>query len=284
MRTFAEFVMRSRTHALLITVLSVATVLFYWVGAAVVALTVFRHGIKEAFFIWLWAMLPALMVAYNGELAPAMVLSNTLICAHVLRVTTNWSFTLLATVISTCAVALLVMMVQPDWLASVHEQVSVMFSSLNQQIDSGAKGLQVPSKNQILSMISLMTALGMIICLMLGRAMQASLDNPGGFRKEFYALRMPSALASVVLILALGISLIDQGNIGWSYLVALPLFIAGLAYIHQRIAAKTSSNLLFIVLYIFVVFVSPVQFMIAVLGFLDSWMDLRTKFSGSSKN
>ena len=38
MRVLAEYVMRGRTQAMLVTVISAGTVLFYWLGAAVLAL------------------------------------------------------------------------------------------------------------------------------------------------------------------------------------------------------------------------------------------------------
>ncbi|MDZ7686604.1 MAG: hypothetical protein U5O39_17805 [Gammaproteobacteria bacterium] len=58
MRAFAEFVMRSRAHAVGTGMAASVLPLLHWIGSAVVGLVVLRRGVAEGAFILLWTSLP----------------------------------------------------------------------------------------------------------------------------------------------------------------------------------------------------------------------------------
>jgi len=276
--------MRSRTHALIASVLSVATVLFYWVGAAILALTALRQGPKEALLIWFWTMLPAIAVAWTGEVAPLVVLCNVLIAALLLRASANWAYTLFAIVAISFVFAGITHLTQAQWLVLVEQQMQTLFSQLETSMGASGEALPVPTKNQILSMMSLFSGLVAVVCLLAARAMQAALDRPNEFRNEFHQLRLPKGLALAVALSCMAIMALKPGSEAWAYLLGMPLFVHGLGFVHCAIAKTTNSRFTLVIVYVSVVFIGPAKVLIALLGFIDSWVDLRTKLPNPRKD
>lgn len=277
MRALAEFVMRSRMHALVVSAVSVATLLFYWLGAAVIALTTLRQGIKEGSYIWFWCLLPALWMASQGEIGPFLVLSGSLLSASLLRKTQSWPLALVAISVFCFLIALVLLGVKPEPLITLHTQVEQMVLGFQSSVE-GLEHFPMPSLPQLVSVLALFSALGTVICLLVGRAMQAAIDKPGAFKQEFRTLRMPLNMAIAVVVVSLVITLLFDGAIYWALLIALPLFICGLAVVHYQSAKMRGSGLLVFV-YLFVVLVNPALFLIVALGFIDSWVDLRKRLS-----
>jgi len=276
-RALAEYVMRSRKHALIVSAVSVATLLLYWLGAAVIALTTLRQGVKEGAYIWFWCLLPALWLASQGEVGPLLVLTGSLLSASLLRTTHSMPLALIAISAFCFVFALLLFGVKPTPLMTLHAQVEQMVQNFQATVE-GLEQFPLPSLSQLVSVLALFSALGTVICMLVGRAMQASLDKPGAFKQEFHGLRMPANLAVAVLIASLAVSLLFEGAAYWSLIIVLPLFICGLAIVHYQSAKMRGSGLLVFV-YLFVVLVNPAAVLIVALGFIDSWVDLRKRLS-----
>ena len=51
MRALAEYVMRGRREALLVSTMAVVLPMFFWLGAAVVGLVTLRKGVREGAFV-----------------------------------------------------------------------------------------------------------------------------------------------------------------------------------------------------------------------------------------
>ena len=94
MKGLAEFVMRGRLQALLVTVAGAGSLLFCWISAAALALVTLRKGAGSGVWLFMWALLPAgtLLYAY-GDSGPLALLAGTLVLALVLRATVNLSLT-----------------------------------------------------------------------------------------------------------------------------------------------------------------------------------------------
>jgi uncharacterized protein YybS (DUF2232 family) len=124
--------------------------------------------------------------------------------------------------------------------------------------------------------------LNALMCLYLARAMQAQLYNPGGFRDEFYELRLGQriAMASLAFIV---VSLLPLGEFshmaGEIVIVILSLYvIQGLALIHAIVARRQLHVAWLVVLYLVMLFVLPqLMALVAVLGLIDTWADFRRR-------
>ena len=99
MKGLAEFVMRGRFQALLVTVVGSGSLMFCWISAAVVALVILRKGVGAGAWLLFWGLLPAGTLAYVvGDGGPLALLLGTALLALVLRVTVSLPTTVLARV------------------------------------------------------------------------------------------------------------------------------------------------------------------------------------------
>ena len=284
MRALAEFVMRGRTQAMLVTVISAGTVMFYWVGAAVLALVTLRHGIKEGFLLLLWSSLPASAVAwYGGEIAPLVVLASCWLAATVLRQLVSWPLALIAAAACSMAVSGLVYSLQPEWLLLVHKAFIAALESFSSQLPPDAK-MPVVEVVTVAGAMGLFQVVVAVLCLILGRYWQASLFNPGGLRKELYAVRFPPRLAIAVLVVAMLCASGGPAMLPWAYLAAVPLLVAGLCLVHAVVASKNMGGLALAFVYGLLLLVNPVKDVIILAAFLDSWLNFRRRLPGQQQD
>ncbi|QSA97259.1 hypothetical protein [Methylococcus sp. EFPC2] len=181
------------------------------------------------------------------------------------------------------------------WQKTTEQVVRPMLEHAPPGIDQAQmkQGLEVVS--HYLSGISAAGALfGLILELLLARALQAVWFNPGGFRREFIALRLhrPAAyagLATVAAGLAAGGSIAE---LAWN--LAIPLSVlclfAGLAVVHA-LAAKSGTGgfwlagvyvMLFVSLAVAPRLSALAILLTSLLGLSDPWLDWRHRFGGQT--
>jgi uncharacterized protein YybS (DUF2232 family) len=119
-----------------------------------------------------------------------------------------------------------------------------------------------------------------LVGVIIGRAWQAQLFNPGAFGSEFRQLRMgkPLALVTTVLMLLTATSI---GNSVPVLMDALPVLLLamtlqGLAIVHAIVKARNMGVTWLLVMYILLVVLSGQMLIIlAGLGVLDQWFNFR---------
>jgi hypothetical protein len=131
-------------------------------------------------------------------------------------------------------------------------------------------------------------SLSLTITMLIARWWQAMLYNPGGFRAEFQALRLPRGLGIPVAIAAVWV-VIEQAN-GSNYamitdlvLVASVLyFFQGLAVIHYRVRGQ--STVWTVILYALLLLLPHYTYLsLAMAGLADSFVNFRAlNYSDSS--
>lgn len=122
-----------------------------------------------------------------------------------------------------------------------------------------------------------------LICLFIARWWQAMLYNPGGFQQEFHNLRIGKAVA----IMAAGLFLISIVPMGLVSLLAsdflkvtLTLFVLqGLSVIHAVVLIKKLQTVWLVAVYVLLVIMLE---LIAMVGFVDTWVDFRGKLKKST--
>lgn len=124
-----------------------------------------------------------------------------------------------------------------------------------------------------------------VLTILLARWWQSLLFNPGGFKTEFYALRMPRVL---LLGVFLGIVLIlmdkaKPGAMAFDMLLVLifAYFFQGMAATHRIMAEKGLPRIWLLLLYVFLL-IPQVGLFVACLGMIDSW--LQRPFDADPKN
>lgn len=288
MRALAQYVMRGRTQAMLVTLISAGTVMFYWIGGAALALVTLRQGTKDGFLLLLWALLPALMVAwYAGETAPMVVLLGSWLAAIILRETSSWPLALTGITVFGLITAITVLLIGPQWLSDVAKVAEQFIEQLNQQVqasESSAGVIIAPTIMQIVGMLGLVYTMTTIVCVVLGRSWQAALYNPGGFRVEFHQVRLPPALALPLFLVVVACMVQGGDLLPWAYLLAMPFIVSGIALVHALVAAKARSSASLWLFYGLLILVNPVKDILILAALLDSFLDLRSKLTRQQKD
>ncbi|MHC8364236.1 hypothetical protein ACYZUA_28975 [Pseudomonas sp. LS2P72] len=282
MRAIAEFIMRGRMQATLVVAGCATLPLLYWLGAAAGCLVLLRRGLKDALGVLALGLLPALIWwLYSDDPRALLVLLGSWSLALVLRASESWNRVLLVSIamgvvfsvvlgtifgpqIEMLAQALIKVM--PSLLGDVYQKLSVdeqaRFASLIAPVLTGL----IAALLQIVSVLS----------LLVGRYWQALLYNPGGFGREFRAIRFP--LLPAMLLLAF---MLLGPNIGpqmamLTPLCSVPLVFAGLALIHGLVAQKRLARFWLVGLYVtLLLFMQLIYPLLVVLAIVDSLIDFR---------
>ena len=282
MRAIAEFIMRGRVQATLVVAGCATLPLLYWLGAAAGCLVLLRRGLKDALGVLALGLLPALIWwLYSDDPRALLVLLGSASLALVLRASESWNRVLLVSIamgvvfsvvlgtafapqIEMLAQALIKVM--PSLLGDVYQKLSVdeqaRFASLIAPVLTGL----IAALLQIVSVLS----------LIVGRYWQALLYNPGGFGREFRAIRFP--LLPAMLLLA---CMLLGPNIGpqmamLTPLCSVPLVFAGLALIHGLVAQKRLARFWLVGLYVtLLLFMQLIYPLLVVLAIVDSLIDFR---------
>ena len=282
MRAIAEFIMRGRMQATLVVAGCAPLPLLYWLGAAAGCLVLLRRGLKDALGVLALGLLPALIWwLYSDDPRALLVLLGSSSLALVLRASESWNRVLLvsiamgvvfAVVLGTVFAPQIEMLAQalikvmPSLLGDVYQKLSVdeqaHFASLIAPVLTGL----IAALLQIVSVLS----------LIVGRYWQALLYNPGGFGREFRAIRFP--LLPAMLLLAF---MLLGPNIGpqmamLTPLCSVPLVFAGLALIHGLVAQKRLARFWLVGLYVtLLLFMQLIYPLLVVLAIVDSLIDFR---------
>ena len=281
MRRLAEFIMRGRMQAIVVVAFASAIPMMFWLSAAAVSLVLLRRGLNDALSVIVWALLPAAVWAYFDDPRPLLGLLGTLSMAYILRATSSWSKTLLASVLIAVffAWALGVAFAQP--LASLAVELNALMPKMLAEL---YEQLSAEDRLQLQSLIvpvltGLMASVLQLLCVIsviLARYWQAVLYNPGGFAQEFKSLRLPK-----VVVFPLVFGMLFAPGLGIQAVIltplcSVPLMFAGLAVVHGLIAKYRSGNFWLIGLYVgMVLFTQLIYPFLVVLAIVDSVFDFR---------
>lgn len=286
MRALAEFIMRGRMQATLVVAGCATLPLLYWLGAAAGCLVVLRRGLQDALGVLALGLLPALIWwLYADDPRALLVLLGSSSLALVLRASESWNRVLLVSIamgvvfagvlgttfapqIEMLAQALIKVM--PSLLGDVYQKLSVdeqaHFASLIAPVLTGL----IAALLQIVSVLS----------LLVGRYWQALLYNPGGFGREFRAIRFPLGLAMLLLACMLLGPNIGPQMAMLTPLCSVPLVFAGLALIHGLVAQKRLARFWLVGLYVtLLLFMQLIYPLLVVLAIVDSLIDFRGRLA-----
>lgn len=281
MQGLAEFIMRGRRQATLVVGLSVAVPLLFWFGAVVLALVLLRRGWSEGMSVVVWGALPALAWALIGDPTPLLVLLGSAALALLLRQRSEWSLVVMATAPLGLVFALVLMATLQAPLQQLAEQIQAalpqMLSELGEVDEAALARLQTMLVPLLAGLMGATHAAMTLVSLILARAWQARLYNPGGFREEFHRLRL-SPWMGVVLLLAVFAGPQVDGLVLLAPVATVPLLFAGLALVHGVAGIKRLGIGPLVVLYVALLFVWQVLYpLIMILAFIDSLFDFRSR-------
>lgn len=281
MRALADFVMRGRLQATLTVVVGAALPLLFWVSAAAGALVLLRRGLNDALGIVLWALLPTLLWWHFGEPRPLLVLLGSLVLALVLRNSVSWTRVLLTSVLLGVLYGVTIDAVFGETVkrnaAELLELMPQMLGDAYQQMGADEKARLGELLEPVLTgLMAALLQLLSLLCLLLGRYWQALLYNPGGFAREFHAVRLPAPLAVGLVV---GVFLLPGVDIELAMLTPLcsvPLAFAGVSLLHGLVAQQRLARFWLVGLYVaLLLFMQLVYPLLVVLAVVDSLIDFR---------
>lgn len=230
--------MSGRYRALLLAVASSGSLLFAWIGAAVVALVILRKGSREGLWLVLWASLPALLVTrVSGDSSALAMLLGTAILALVLRASVSLALTAVASAGVAIVTGLGLLVFGEPLLTELAGLFAQFFAALETQtLEAGGEplGLAPPTLAQLAGMMGTANGALSFLCLALARYWQAALYNPGGFGSEFRALQLPRTLVWALVMAAVAFAAAGLAFRSWGAAMLLPLTVAGFALLHAR--------------------------------------------------
>lgn len=133
----------------------------------------------------------------------------------------------------------------------------------------------------VMPLMNAMMASGLIVSIvttvLLARCWQSALFNPGGFRAEFYKLRLPRLLTLAAFICIL-LTVIETGLSQWLFrdlliiLVFMYLF-QGLAAVHRTVFLRKLSAAWLFGMYSLLLLMPQMALFLACIGMADSWVN-----------
>ena len=144
-----------------------------------------------------------------------------------------------------------------------------------------------PIFNSMTKLMNTLAVFYMLIAILFARWWQSRLFNPGGFRKEFYALRIPKAVLPIFILTVVLVFTVD-GSKQIMFMNILVVFvfmylIQGLSFAHRSVDKLKLSVSWLIILYCLLMFVPQMGLIIACLGVVDTFTEWHNKKRGSEK-
>ena len=283
MRSLAQFIMRGRLQAAVLAMLSVLVPLLPQGAVGLVSL---RKGAREGAIVVVAGTAP-LIIAWSLGRSNDVLFWGTLLgllAAYVpaiaLRATVSWSFSLQAAV-AMCAVSSVLLLLLIPALISGFAEILLQLLAVTAVPPAVDMLPDVSSLDfaQISGFIAVLMLLNGLTGLLLARWWQALLYNPGGFGEEFQQLRL-GIWPSVVLMALVVLSYLQGAEYSfWASVFATPLALVAIAIAHAMVKFHSSSQVWLVALYMLMIFFSPLLVVLVIIGFIDSWLNIRSRFS-----
>ncbi|HEN8714491.1 TPA: hypothetical protein U8203_005130 [Pseudomonas putida] len=276
MRALADFIMRGRVQATLVVVVSAVLPLLFWLSAAAGSLVLLRRGFKDASTVIAFGLLPAVAIWAFGDPSTLLVLLGTLGLAALLRAGHSWNRVLLSSVVLGLVYSLIL-----D--AVLRETFEVLAKALSEALPQVEGKPVIPGEligPVLVASTAVMLQLFSVLALMLARYWQAALYNPGGFGREFRALKLPRAV-----MLALVAAMVLGPFIGPQFIVlasasSLVLVLAGIALMHGLVAQGRLAGFWLVGMYVTLPLIMQLIYpLLVVLAIVDSLIDFRGRKS-----
>ncbi len=299
MRALAAYILKGRLQAIGITsfltfVSLLLPSLAYLLSGVPVSLVSLRRGPLVGAQVILGSLLAVMLLALLVNIEPQIATVFALViwipqwqCAIVLRKTeSHGHLVLMASSFGALYIVITHMLIgdMTEWWRTNLEtgMTKVLPADLAGQYQAVSEQL-APFMNGMLAGSLLIS---IVLTILVARWWQSMLFNPGGVKKEFYALRLPRILLLGVL-LGVALILIEEakpGSIAFELLLLLifAYFFQGLATIHRVIAEKGLPKIWLVMLYVLLL-IPQIGLFIACLGMIDCWFE-RSVATGPKNN
>lgn len=267
MQALGNYLLRSRIHAVLtisaLTILSVfVSPLSYFISGAPVGLVALRQGPIIGLQVAAGSLVLIALIAMAVNVQPVIPVAfmifvwlPVILCSGVLRVTQSQGLSVLCAGMAGAVFTAYIHLV----LEHIQEWWQVWFERWKEYATSNFTAQQLEQVYEIISpLVSTFIISGFVISLittlLMARWWQSVLFNPGGFRDEFYSLRLPRTLVFPTLLgLFVLLFTADNGSLVFRDVMVLILILylyQGLSAVHGFIHIKGLSKLWLVSMYV----------------------------------
>jgi len=296
LQAIAVFSMRGRWQAAMaIALFSLAALILpplSYLASGVIALSTLRMGPKEGVKVVLAATV--ILTLFAGLLLNKAFVSGLFLLTSwlpILGVTLVLGYTrsLAAALLAASGLAIVCVLgayiVLPSPAEWWQQMMSPVFDTLSQQQDWPLN--QTDTQNLVTTMSSIMTGLiaagvsiNAMLGLLIGRAWQAKLYNPGGFADEFHQLKLgkPAAIASASIMAIAASPLSESLAVITECLpIVLVLFaLQGISVAHAIVKQRQKRSFWLVILYVLLIVMMPqMVVLLAMIGVLEQWLNFR---------
>lgn len=298
LRGIADFAMQGRWQAAVATaVLSVAAMMLpplNYLASGVIALTTLRMGPREgAKVVTATLIVFALLAGFLlGQLWIAgLILLSSWLPVFLVTLALGYTRSFATALLSASGVGLFIVVLMhlfiPDLTGWWQQMIEPFMTALSEQ--PGWKMDQSQTQQLVNSLSGMMTgfiaagvSINAVVGLVIGRAWQSKLYNPGAFGNEFRQLSLgkPAAIFTAVLIV---LALTPVRDVMSLLVDCLPVMlvafgIQGLAIVHGIVNLRQKSSAWLVTMYVLLVIMLPqMAMMLATLGVLDQWFNFRKR-------
>ena len=296
LRNIAEFSMRGRWQAAIVIALFSAAALMLpplsYLASGVIALCTLRMGPKEGIKVVVASVV--ILTLLTGLLLNQFFISGLFLLTSwlpvlgislVLGYTRSLAASLLAASGLGIVIVLSTYLVLPDPAQWWQQLLAPFMEMISQQpgwkLDPAqTQALSLGLSGMMTGLIAAGVSLNVMLGLIIGRAWQAKLYNPGGFAGEFYQFRLgkSAALLTVVLMVITLSPLSETLAVLRECLpVALVVFaLQGLSVVHAMVKQRQKHTFWLVAVYVLLVVMMPqMVVLLAMLGVLEQWFNFR---------
>lgn len=303
LRRFTDFILQGRLQAMgtvfacaFVPVVSTVTIL-------IAALVTLRKGVQEGALVLFAATLPILLwyAASQGsdqsgtglstyDIVMIVLVSNILTWAFavLLRIYSSWSLVLqvaaLGCILVVCAVHFMYPDVQNWW----QTQLTDYFVNTMQAMGQAKTDDAHLEKMAIINMASAVKpyATGLVVGiltfnallqLLLARWWQAAIFNPGGLRKELYAIRMGHLFGVLFVIGLLASYWGNEVVVDAMPILYLTFGLTGFSLLHSLVYSVKSGWFWLALVYLAIAIYPVCVVFVAFVALLDTWLDFRKR-------
>lgn len=277
MKNLAQWAMLSRKNATIAASVCLTIPLLFWLGAAILALTILRQGLESSRPVLGWALLPAIVWFSLGDPMPLMTALGVSVLAVVLRQSVRLDRTMYVAAIMGVGLYWLLPVLMPEVLALILDSAAqVVDQALAQQPQVLAE-YKPHIQAMIQGFLAAIYLLVIILSLLLGRYWQSELFNPNGFGQEFKQLIMPAGYSVITLLLLFGATKVTPELAGITPALTVPMMLAGLALLHKLASLKVGSGWMVPVYVALFLFGPYIYTLLIFLAFFDSLFNFRAR-------
>lgn len=295
MIALGNYLVRSRLNGiwptLLLALLPLLGLPTFWLAMLLLAFITLRRGAAEGGLLLLALLLP--LALFFSRVPLLMALPYALgaliswLLASILHKTHNWSLLLKASLLSAVMAVVVIYLINPDVAAWWQQMLSHFMQQMQSRLSQPATAEDWQMLQQLINRFAaLFTGIAVgyyllhaLVVLLVARWWQALVFNPGGFSKEWLALRL-DRWAALSLLIVTTIALLSRQHFVINLCIAMlfPFALAGTSLVHARIKRQFNERAIFFLFFFYGLLLLTLKYslvLLALLAVVDGFYRLR---------